>query len=237
MSTASAQSTAVHHGRPPLATYRPTEIKDWPASGRSLARPAELLVIGVSTGGPNALARLMPALPANLPVPVLIVQHMPPLFTRMLAERLDATCALKVREAEGGAVLMPGEAWVARGDWHLEVARSGMRMILREHQGPAVNSCRPAVDTLFDSAVKACGGNVVGLVLTGMGQDGMKGARAIREAGGLVLAQDEDSSVVWGMPGAVAMAGLADLVLPLDELAPRAIQVLRPTRTTLGRAN
>jgi len=237
MTTASALSTAPHAGRPPLATYRPTEIKDWPASGRSLTRPAELLVIGVSTGGPNALARLMPALPASLSVPVLIVQHMPPLFTRMLAERLDASCPLKVREAEAGAVLQPGEAWVARGDWHMEVARTGLRLMLREHQGPAVNSCRPAVDTLFDSAVRACGGNVVGLVLTGMGQDGMKGARAIREAGGLVMAQDEVSSVVWGMPGAVAMAGLADVVLPLDELAPRVLQALRPGRQAGGRTN
>jgi two-component system chemotaxis response regulator CheB len=112
-----------------------------------------------------------------------------------------------------------------------------MRLILREHQGPPVNSCRPAVDILFDSAVKACGGNLVSVVLTGMGQDGMKGARAIREAGGLVLAQDEDSSVVWGMPGAVAMAGLADAVLPLDAMAARVQQALRPGRASVGRTN
>lgn len=237
MSPASALSTTSQAARTPLPVYRPTEIKDWPESGRFLTRPAELLVIGVSTGGPNALARLMPNLPANLSVPVLIVQHMPPLFTRMLAERLDASCPLKVREAEAGAPLLPGEAWVARGDWHLEVARQGMRLILREHQGPPVNSCRPAVDILFDSAVKACGGNLVSVVLTGMGQDGMKGARAIREAGGLVLAQDEDSSVVWGMPGAVAMAGLADAVLPLDAMAARVQQALRPGRASVGRTN
>jgi two-component system chemotaxis response regulator CheB len=237
MNPASALSTAPHVARPPLPTYRPTEIKEWPESGRGLSRPADLLVIGVSTGGPNALARLMPNLPATLSVPVLIVQHMPPLFTRMLAERLDASCPLKVREAEAGAPLLPGEVWVARGDWHMEVARQGTRLILREHQGPPVNSCRPAVDILFESAMKACGGSVVSVVLTGMGQDGMKGARAIREAGGLVLAQDEDSSVVWGMPGAVAMAGIADAVLPLDAMAARVLQALRPARASAGRIN
>lgn len=204
---------------------------------RWLARAPELLVIGVSTGGPNALARLMPRFPAGLAVPLLIVQHMPPLFTRMLAERLDQLCPLQVREAEAGAVLRPGEVWLARGDWHMTVVREGGRLVLREHQGAHVNSCRPAVDVLFDSAVAACGGAVVAMVLTGMGQDGMKGAKSIREAGGLVLAQDEESSVVWGMPGAVVTAGLADSVLPLDELAPQALRLMANVRPAGARSS
>jgi two-component system, chemotaxis family, protein-glutamate methylesterase/glutaminase len=206
------------------------------APARASFKPIELLVIGVSTGGPNALARLLPGLPAGLPVPVLIVQHMPPLFTRMLAERLDQLCPLKVSEAVAGAVLIAGEVWVARGDWHMEVVREGRRLQLTEHQGPQVNSCRPAVDPLFSSAVRACGGGVLGVVLTGMGHDGLKGAREIRGAGGTVLAQDEESSVVWGMPGAVANAGVADAVLPLDALAGQILQVLRPARLPEGRA-
>jgi two-component system chemotaxis response regulator CheB len=197
---------------------------------RRLAGPAELLVIGVSTGGPNALARLLPQLPAALPVPVLIVQHMPPVFTRMLAERLDQISPLAVREAVAGVAPEAGEVWLARGDWHLEVAREAGRLCLREHQGPPVNSCRPAVDPLFRSAARATEGALVALVLTGMGRDGCEGAREIRAAGGLVLAQDEESSVVWGMPGAVAQTGLADAVLPLDELAPLATRLLRPAR-------
>ncbi|MFA7329934.1 MAG: chemotaxis response regulator protein-glutamate methylesterase [Candidatus Delongbacteria bacterium] len=223
-------------GRPIPRPPMPNVI---PAAGpaRHLARPAELLVVGVSTGGPNALARVMPLFPATLSVPVLIVQHMPPLFTRMLADRLDQLSPLTVREARNGSVLLPGEAWLAQGDWHMEVAREGGRLVLREHQGPQVNSCRPAVDVLFDSAVRCCGGAVLAMVLTGMGQDGMKGARAIREAGGLVLAQDEESSVVWGMPGAVAMAGLADAVLPLDGLVPHALQLLTSIRPLGGRSS
>jgi two-component system chemotaxis response regulator CheB len=208
------------------------ERRPFQPSGRHLMRPAELVVVGVSTGGPNALARFIPALPGNLPVPVLIVQHMPPLFTRMLADRLDQNSQLKVREAEAGAVLRPGEAWVAKGDWHMEVARESGQLLLKEHQGPQVNSCRPAVDTLFQSAAQACPATAVAVVLTGMGRDGLRGARAIREGGGLVLAQDEESSVVWGMPGAVSNAGVADQVLPLDQLAPHLLQSLRRDRST-----
>lgn len=205
------------------------------APQRQLSQAAELLLIGVSTGGPSALARLLPSLPDPLPVPVLIVQHMPPLFTRMLADRLDQLCPLQVREAEPGVRPEPGEVWLARGDRHLEVARESGRLALCEHQGPPVNSCRPAVDLLFLSAARACGSSALALVLTGMGHDGLDGARAIRAAGGLVLAQDEESSVVWGMPGAVAGAGLADAVLPLEALGARIAHLLRPARLAAGR--
>jgi len=205
------------------------------APPRAFGRAPELLVIGVSTGGPNALARIFPQFPAGLSVPVLVVQHMPPLFTRMLAERLNQLSTLQVREAVEGSVLQAGEAWLARGDWHMTVVREQGRLVLRENQGPQVNSCRPAVDVLFQSAVQACGGGVLALVLTGMGHDGMKGAKAIREAGGMVLAQDEESSVVWGMPGAVAQAGLADAVLPLEGLLPRALQLMSGIRSVAER--
>lgn len=179
----------------------------------------DLLAIGVSTGGPNALAELIPALPGDLPVPVVIVQHMPPLFTRLLADRLNAASKLTVREAVDGDVLTPGSVWIAPGDWHMEVARDKAQVVLRTHQGPPENSCRPAVDVLFRSVAALFGGATLGVILTGMGRDGLKGSELIRAAGGRILAQDEASSVVWGMPGYVAGAGLAEAVLPLSEMA------------------
>jgi two-component system chemotaxis response regulator CheB len=179
-----------------------------------------ILAIGVSTGGPNALATLLPELTQPLPVPVVIVQHMPPLFTRLLADRIRAVTGLIAREGEAGAVLNPGEVWIAPGGFHMEVERSRDGVHLRTHEGPFENSCRPAVDVLFRSVAQTYGARSLGVVLTGMGQDGLRGCEWIREAGGQVLAQDEATSVVWGMPGAVSQAGLAEKVLPLLELAP-----------------
>jgi len=179
----------------------------------------DVVVLGVSTGGPNALAQLLPLLPGDLPVPVLIVQHMPPMFTRLLAERLDQTCQIRVREGVPGGVVEPGVAWIAPGDHHMVLRRAGLSVSLSLNQGPPENSCRPAADPLFRSAVELYHGRVLGVVLTGMGQDGLRGAEEIVQAGGQVLAQDEASSVVWGMPGYVANAGLADAVLPLADLA------------------
>jgi two-component system chemotaxis response regulator CheB len=186
-----------------------------PATGGRL----DVLTIGVSTGGPNALAALIPMLPADLPVPVLIVQHMPPLFTRLLADRLDGTSKLRVREATHGEVVTPGTVWIAPGDRHLEVVRDKTRVVTRLHDGPPENSCRPAVDVLFRSVAQVYGGGTLGVVLTGMGRDGLRGSESIREVGGRILAQDEATSVVWGMPGYVAGAGLAEAVLPLPEMA------------------
>lgn len=179
----------------------------------------ELIVVGVSTGGPNALAELVPALPADLAVPVCIVQHMPPMFTRLLAERLDATSKVQVREATGGEVLRPGSVVIAPGDRHLAVARRGGALVTELRDTPPENSCRPAADVLFRSASEAVGGGVLGVVLTGMGHDGRRGAEEIVDRGGRVLAQDEATSVVWGMPGAVVQAGYADEVLPLSDVA------------------
>lgn len=189
--------------------------------------PVELLAVGVSTGGPAALERLFGALPGDLGVPVVVVQHMPPVFTDMLARRLDTRSALQVAEAAAGAVVAPNQAWIAPGDFHLVVERDGATAVLRTTTDPPENSCRPAVDVLFRSAARAYGAGVLAVVMTGMGQDGLRGAEQVVEAGGTVLAQDEASSVVWGMPGYVAGAGLADQVLPLDQLASAIVRRVR----------
>lgn len=187
--------------------------------GPRLLRPAvRLLAIGCSTGGPNALAQLLPLLPASFPVPIVIVQHMPPVFTRLLAERLDLHSAIAVAEGAPGVALRPGAAFIAPGDFHMRVQR-GLHVTLAMEQGPPEHSCRPAVDVLFESVADVFGSGVLGVVLTGMGQDGLRGSERIRAAGGEILAQDEASSVVWGMPGNVARARLASEVLPLGEIA------------------
>jgi two-component system chemotaxis response regulator CheB len=187
----------------------------------------EVVAVGTSTGGPNALADLFAGLPADLPVPVVIVQHMPPMFTRLLAERLAAQSGLRVEEGRAGGVLRPGHAWVAPGGYHMAVARDGVETRVVLHQDPPENSCRPAADVLFRSVARAFGPAALAVVLTGMGQDGLRGCQAIREAGGRVIAQDEATSVVWGMPGFVARAGLADRVLPLAMIAPEVVRRVR----------
>ncbi len=198
----------------------PLKSRDWTKSTVAGDRPpVEILAIGVSTGGPNALATLLSALPAKLPIPVVIVQHMPPVFTKRLAERLTTQCQIRVDEGKTEDILQPGRAWLAPGDYHLIVERDGTQVRLRTHQAPPENSCRPAVDVLFRSVAKTYQGGVLAIVLTGMGQDGLHGCECIREAGGQVLVQDEASSVVWGMPGIVANAGLANKVLPLNQMA------------------
>jgi len=179
----------------------------------------EAVGIGVSTGGPAALERLLTGLPEDFPVPVLVVQHMPKLFTSALVARLDRCCAMRVRQAAAGVALFPGTIWIAPGESHMEVRMGahGVPFLVLE-QGEGLHRCTPAVDVLFRSMAEVFGSGSLGLVLTGMGADGVAGARAIVEAGGSVLAQDEASSVVWGMPGRVVAAGLAQAVLPLDRM-------------------
>ncbi len=179
----------------------------------------DVLVIGTSTGGPNALAEVIPHLPERFPVPVVIVQHMPPTFTRFLAERLGATSSLIVQEAVSGTLIEPGHAWIAPGDFHMILRREDSSVRLGVFQSPPENSCRPSVDVLFRSAADVFGPNVLALIMTGMGQDGLRGCELIKEAQGQIIVQDEASSVVWGMPGYVAKAGLADCILPLTEIA------------------
>lgn len=179
----------------------------------------ELVVIGVSTGGPLALQNVLPVLPAEFPVPVAVAQHMPPQFTRSLADRLDDRSALGVREATDGMALEPGHAVVAAGGRHLTFERHGARPVVRTPDEPTDTGHRPSVNVMFKSACQEYGGNVLALVMTGMGKDGLRGARKIKNAGGTIFAQDEASCVVYGMPRVVVEAGLADAVLPLEELA------------------
>lgn len=195
---------------PPGQTYRlaPPATKD-----------TRLVVVGVSTGGPDALATVVPGLPDALAVPVVVVQHMPPVFTAMLAQRLDRLTSLPVVEASGGEIAEPGHVYLAPGGRHLEVRRAGEGLRLALSDAPPENSCRPAVDVLFRTAASATDGHLLGVVLTGMGHDGLEGSRQIRQAGGAVIAQDEASAVVWGMPGHVARDGLASRVLPLEAIA------------------
>jgi two-component system, chemotaxis family, protein-glutamate methylesterase/glutaminase len=167
----------------------------------------------------------LPKLPSDFPLPVLVVQHMPPLFTRLLAERLHATCRLPVEEARQGVPVEAGKILIAPGDFHLKVAASGAGVRVCLDQSPPLNSCRPAVDALFASIGEVYGGAAIAVILTGMGQDGLRGVQILRARGASVLAQDEASSVVWGMPGAVVNAGLADRVLPLDQVVPEILHL------------
>lgn len=186
---------------------------------RVVLERVDALAIGCSTGGPNALATLFERIPADLPVPIFIAQHMPPVFTRMLAERLAATSGVTVVEAQHGAPVVAGTAYVAPGNYHLTVGMDGARVVTLLTQEPPENSCRPAVDVLFRSLAGFYRSGVLACVLTGMGRDGANGARAIVEAGGAVLAQSTDTCVVPSMPRAVIDAGLADTVLPLQHLS------------------
>ena len=204
----------------PAAATRPAGTKPPPGH-------AEILVIGCSTGGPDALAKLLPELPADFGVPVLVVQHMPPVFTTMLAQRLDKVAALSVREGRDGDVPKAGEVLIAPGDWHMRLKNVGGRPQVALDQGPQENFCRPAVDPLFRSAAEVYGGHAVAVILTGMGQDGLVGVQQLSEKGVPVYVQDEASSVVWGMPGAVAHAGLADRILSIPELAAAVVRAVR----------
>jgi two-component system chemotaxis response regulator CheB len=193
------------------------------------------VAIGVSTGGPNALNDVIPGLPASLPAPVLIVQHMPPVFTKILAERLDTRSALTVVEAADGDLVAPGGVWIAPGGQHMVLRREGGQVRIAITDDPPENSCRPAVDPLFRAAAEAYDGRVLAVVLTGMGQDGLRGTERLRDAGARVLAQDEATSVVWGMPGFVARNGLADDVLPLDEIGPEIVRLVTGGRPAMRR--
>ena len=189
-----------------------------PAPGSRGSR-VDVVVIGASTGGPNALTEIFSELPRDLPVPILIVQHMLPLFTRYLADRITTVTKVQVDEATSGAVVRPGRVLIAPGDFHMVVERDGTQMRAKLHQEPPENSCRPAADTLFRSAARVYGAGVLAVVLTGMGQDALRGCEVVRAAGGQIIVQDQETSVVWGMPGFVAKAGLADEVLPQSLIA------------------
>lgn len=216
-------------GRPPPApapTARPFALAAAPVPTARV----DVIAVAASTGGPNALAEVFAALPGDLPVPVVVVQHMPPLFTELLAARLNARGPLAVEEARAGEPLAPGRIWLAPGDAHLTVERDPTGPRLALNKDPAENSCRPAADVLFRSVARVYGPHALAVVLTGMGQDGLRGCEAVRAAGGQVIVQDEATSVVWGMPGYVARAGLADKALPLALVAPELVRRARAGR-------
>jgi two-component system chemotaxis response regulator CheB len=181
--------------------------------------PVSVVVIAVSTGGPAALAEVIPRLPPGLRQPVLVVQHMPPVFTKVLAQRLASSSALKVREAAHQDALAKGQVLIAPGDFHMRIAGSPREAWVTLDKQAAENGCRPAADPLFTSAAQIFGGSVLAVVMTGLGKDGTKGAAQIRKLSGQVWAQDEASSTVWSMPGSIVDAGLAQRVIPLPQIA------------------
>jgi len=197
---------------PPPMTVTVT-VAHAPITGR-----CNLVAIGSSTGGPNALTTVLAQLPSGFDKPIVIAQHMPAVFTRYLAQRLDNGSKIRVREAVHGDVLEPGLALVAPGDFHMSLRRTAGGAAVVLDQSPPVNFCRPAVDVLFKSAAEVYGGDVLAVVLTGMGHDGRDGCAALKQRGGTVIVQDQASSVVWGMPGAVFQSGLADATVTLDDV-------------------
>jgi len=209
-----------------LAAPRRTGRTATPACRPPSSRSPRLLAVGSSTGGPHALFTLARGLGARLAVPVVVTQHMPPSFTSILAAHIARAGALPCTEAEDGAPLRPGHITVAPGGWHLIVERGPAGLRVRLSDDPPVNFCRPSADPMLESAAEACDGRVLVAILTGMGQDGLAGTRRIVDAGGTAVAQDEATSVVWGMPGAVARAGLCHAVLPLQEIAPKLLHLL-----------
>jgi len=190
------------------------------------ARP-NVIAIGSSTGGPQALQRVLGNLSASITLPILITQHMPATFTTILAEHISRASGRPCKEAEDGDVVRTGEIYVAPGDFHMGLEQSGTDVIIRLNQDPPENFCRPSADVMLRAVLDVYGSNVLVVILTGMGQDGLVGSSAIADAGGTVIAQDEESSVVWGMPGAVATRGICSAVLPLTGIAAHMENIVR----------
>jgi two-component system chemotaxis response regulator CheB len=184
-----------------------------------VGRP-DVIAIGSSTGGPQALFEVLAHLKGGVTQPILITQHMPATFTTILAEHITRQCGIVCGEAKDGEAITEGRAYVAPGDYHMLVVSRGNGYALSLTKDPPENFCRPAVDPMLRSVVRAYGRKVLTVILTGMGQDGLRGCQEVTAAGGVVIGQDEASSVVWGMPGAVATAGLCSAILPLKEIGP-----------------
>jgi two-component system, chemotaxis family, protein-glutamate methylesterase/glutaminase len=201
------------------APFKPKPIEA--SSGQLVipVKPVQAVCIGVSTGGPMALMQVFSQISTPLGVPIFIVQHMPPSFTALLAARLSAAGVITVKEAREGEVAVAGAAYIAPGGFHMTLEKSGTKTIIHLNTEPPENSCRPAVDVLFRAAAEVYGGGVLAVMLTGMGYDGLKGSQVIAAKGGQIIAQDEATSVVWGMPGAVVQAGLANVVLPIEKMS------------------
>lgn len=214
---------------PPRKGLRPQKLK-LQRKIRVPGRRADIVAIGVSTGGPNALSDLIPYFPADFPVPIVIVQHMPTYFTKLLADRLNAKSQLKIMECSSGQLVKPGEVLLAPGNYHMVLERDEDNVRAITNQEPHVNSCRPSVDNLFKSLVNVYGANMLAVILTGMGQDGLIGCESVYNTGGSIIVQDEETSVVWGMPGFVANAKLADKILPLNKIGSEIIDMVRVGR-------
>lgn len=215
----------------PIPTSPPSASA--PAPQRLAVHPrVDAVAIGVSTGGPDALSGVLPRLSAELPVPIFVVQHMPPVFTRLFAERLSAKSGLTVSEAKHGDLVVPGRVYVAPGDFHMTVQRDGDEVRIATNQDEPEAWCRPAVNVLFRSVAQVYGGGTLAVVLTGMGQDGLRGVELLHSHGAQVVVQDEASSIVWGMPGAIATAGLADKIAPLSEIAAEITRRVAAGRTS-----
>ena len=195
----------------------------------------ELVAIGTSTGGPVALKVVLSMLPAELPVGVVVVQHMPPVFTKAFAERLDGCCALAVKEAENGDAILPGRVLIAPGNWHMSVSRFGAEPHVTLGQAETVNGHRPSVDVLMRSVALEYGSRALGVIMTGMGRDGADGLRELRKRGGHVIAQDKETSVIYGMNREVVQAGDAHEVVPVEGIATRIVERLR-SRTSARKA-
>src|SRR5467141_174908 len=220
-------------GRPREPLPRPAPVAQPPQTRRAFSTQApRVLLIGSSTGGPQALMALVTDLGAVIDrFPVLITQHMPPTFTTILAEHLARSSQRPAREAIDGEIVKAGQIYLAPGGRHMRVARHGADVVIALDVGPRVNFCKPAVDPLFSSAIDVWQGGVLAVVLTGMGSDGMRGGKEIVAAGGNVIAQDEASSVVWGMPGAAANAGICAAILPLNQIASKLVRVFSGDRS------
>lgn len=201
---------------------RPRQAQPRPEIAAPLYSSEKIVLIGASTGGTEAVRQVLEPLPVNSPA-LLITQHMPGGFTRSFAERLNRLCRITVKEAEHGERILPGHAYIAPGDAHLMLGRSGSNYIAVLDEGPPVNRHRPSVDVLFESAARTGGKNTVGVILTGMGKDGAAGLLTLRQSGAPTIAQNEETCVVFGMPREAIAIGGADEVLPLDDIAPRII--------------
>jgi two-component system, chemotaxis family, protein-glutamate methylesterase/glutaminase len=219
-----------HTGRKPPGAPAPAPPPRTAVRETRSTRPIEVICIATSTGGPAALSTVVPSIPVSIGVPVLIVQHMPPLFTALLAERLNQSSALTVCEGSEGQLVEPGHVYIAPGGRHMEVHRKNGKVVVALTDAPPENSCRPAADVLFRSAASVYGPAIVAAVLTGMGQDGLRGIEPMAEAGCEIIVQDEGTSVVWGMPGAVVHAGLACQVLPIDQVGQALIRAVERRR-------
>ena len=221
----------------PARVAAPKPLAPVAAQAQLVKRPfspimPRVLLVGSSTGGPQALMALVAEIGSVIDrVPVLITQHMPPTFTTILAEHLARTSKRPAREGVDGEIVKPGQIYLAPGGRHMRVVKHGGNIVIALDDGPAVNFCKPAVDPLFQSAIEAWQGAILAVVLTGMGSDGMRGGKDIVAAGGNVIAQDEATSVVWGMPGAAANAGICSAILPLNQIAPKLVRIFSGDRS------